>query len=55
MSALAWALLAAAAALAAADWLAVAGRSKPVEYVTKPAVMVALIGAIILARGEEGE
>jgi uncharacterized membrane protein YhhN len=32
---------------AAADWVAVARRNRPVEYFCKPAVMVALIGAAL--------
>lgn len=39
--------LAAAGVLAALNWLAVARRIKPLEYVCKPAVMVALIVAAI--------
>lgn len=37
-----WALLGAAAALAAADWVAVATRRRRVEYVCKPAVVILL-------------
>ncbi len=39
--------MAVAAAVAAADWVAVARRSKPLEYVCKPGVMVALVGVAL--------
>ena len=39
--------MAVAAVVAAADWVAVARRSKPLEYVCKPAVMVALVGVAL--------
>lgn len=49
MTATAWVLVAAAAVLAVSDWLVVAPGSskKGVEYVLKPATMVALIAAAI--------
>jgi uncharacterized membrane protein YhhN len=37
-------LLAVAGAVAVGDWVAVARKNKPLEYVCKPAVMLALIG-----------
>lgn len=47
MSGLTWLLLLVAGVFAVADWLAVAGRNKPLEYIAKPAVMVALIGVAL--------
>ena len=43
MTATAWAALAVAAAFAAGNWMAVATGRKPLEYVCKPAAMVALV------------
>ena len=43
----AWLLLGVAAAVAVANWVAVDQGSKPLEYVTKPAVMVALLGVAL--------
>jgi uncharacterized membrane protein YhhN len=43
MTATAFAALAVGAAFAVGDWMAVAGGRKPLEYVCKPATMVALI------------
>ena len=43
MTATAWAALLVAAAFGAGNWIAVAAASKPLEYVCKPATMVALI------------
>jgi uncharacterized membrane protein YhhN len=40
-------LLAAAAVVAAGDWMAVARKNKPLEYACKPAVMVALVGVAV--------
>ncbi len=45
MTAAAWVLLAVAGLFAVADWLAVAGASKPLEYVCKPAATAALVAA----------
>ena len=47
MTATAWILLAVAGAVAAVDWIAVARRPSRIEYVAKPAVMVALLGAAL--------
>jgi uncharacterized membrane protein YhhN len=47
LTAAAWTLLAVAAALAVGDWVAVARGNKALEYVCKPAVMVALIGVAL--------
>ena len=49
MTATAWALVAVAGALAASDWIAVSPgvAARRVEYVLKPATMVALIGAAL--------
>lgn len=49
MNATAWALLAAAGAIAAGNWIAVAPnvRAKRAEYVLKPATMLALIGVAV--------
>jgi uncharacterized membrane protein YhhN len=44
----AWVLLAVAAAFAIGNWIAVATRAKPLEYVTKPATLALLI-AVALA------
>jgi uncharacterized membrane protein YhhN len=49
MSAGLW-LVVAAMVVAAADWLAVARRSKPAEYVLKPLVMVLLLAAALELR-----
>jgi uncharacterized membrane protein YhhN len=43
----AWLLLGAAAVVAVANWVAVDRRNKPLEYATKPAVMVALLGVAL--------
>lgn len=56
MTTLAWALAAAAAAFAVADWVAVARGSRPVEYVCKPATLVLLIGvALALDPADDGQ
>lgn len=49
MNAASWTLLGISAAFAVADWIAVAPsvRSKPVEYLCKPATMVALLGVAL--------
>ncbi len=47
LTATAWAWLAIAAVLAVGDWTANARGSKALEYVCKPATMVALIGAAL--------
>jgi uncharacterized membrane protein YhhN len=47
-----WYAFAAAAAFAVLDWIAVVRRNKPLEYVAKPAVMVALIVAAIFLQPE---
>jgi len=44
MGAVAWVLLGLAAVLAAGDWVAVAAGNRRLEYVCKPATMVALVG-----------
>jgi uncharacterized membrane protein YhhN len=44
----AWAAFAVTAVVAVADWLAVAGSSRRIEYAAKPAVMVGLIVAALL-------
>ncbi len=43
MSTITWALVAITAVLAATNWVAVAQKRKPLEYVAKPATMLALI------------
>jgi uncharacterized membrane protein YhhN len=43
----AWALLALAGALAILNWFAVALARKPLEYVTKPGTLVALVGVAL--------
>jgi uncharacterized membrane protein YhhN len=43
----AWALLAVTIVIAVIDWVAVVIEAKPLEYVMKPATMVALIGAAL--------
>jgi uncharacterized membrane protein YhhN len=43
----AWGLLAVAVVFAVADWVAVAAGNKRLEYVAKPAVMVALVGVAL--------
>jgi uncharacterized membrane protein YhhN len=50
MGAGAWALIGLAAVLAAGDWVAVATRNKRLEYLCKPATMLALIGAAAAIR-----
>lgn len=47
MSPAAWALLVAAGAAAAGDWLAVARRWKALEYACKPAAMALLVGVAV--------
>lgn len=47
MSPAAWFAFVVAAGAAVIDWWAVAQRRRAVEYVAKPAVMVALIGAVL--------
>jgi uncharacterized membrane protein YhhN len=47
MTPLAMALLAVAGVIAVVDWMAVARRTKPLEYVAKPLTMVALIGVAL--------
>ena len=47
MTTAAWALLVVAAVFAVGDWIAVTRGSKPVEYVCKPATLVALIAVAI--------
>ncbi|HXA41757.1 MAG TPA: lysoplasmalogenase [Candidatus Solibacter sp.] len=47
MGGAAWLLFGAAAILAAGDWIAVATRSKRLEYVCKPLTMAALIGVAL--------
>lgn len=47
MGAAAWVLLGLAAALAVADWVAVTTGKKRLEYVCKPATMLALIGVAL--------
>ena len=47
MGAVAWILLGGAAVLAAGDWLAVASRSRRLEYGFKPLTMAALIGVAL--------
>ncbi len=47
MTSTAWALLAAAAATAVADWVAVARGSKRAEYVCKPGTLVLLVAAAV--------
>ena len=44
---LSWALLAAAAVAALADWVAVARRRKPLEYLAKPAALALLTGVAL--------
>jgi uncharacterized membrane protein YhhN len=44
---LAWALLAGAGIFAAGDWFAVARKNKALEYICKPATLVALTGAAV--------
>ena len=44
----AWVLYAVAGAFAALDWMAVEEGAKPLEYVCKPATIVALLAAILL-------
>ena len=48
MTAVAGALLALTLLIALADWVAVAADHRPIEYVRKPATMVAL-GAVVVA------
>src|SRR5438552_11082597 len=48
MGAAGWLLLGVAGALSVADWAAVGTANKRLEYVSKPAVMVALIGVAIV-------
>jgi uncharacterized membrane protein YhhN len=43
----AWVLLAVAGAFAVGDWIAVARRSRPLEYACKPAVVAAMIGVAL--------
>ncbi len=50
MTTVAWVLLAVAAVFAVGDWLAVAGASKPLEYVCKPAALAALVGLALALR-----
>lgn len=47
MTDVAWVLLGVAAAFALADWVAVGTGRKPLEYVAKPAVIVALLGVAV--------
>src|SRR5437588_680015 len=49
----AWVWLAVAGVLALGDWIAVAQKRTPVEYVCKPATMVALIGAALALTPED--
>jgi uncharacterized membrane protein YhhN len=44
---LSWIFVAAGAVFAGIDWYAVVARNKPLEYVFKPATMVAFIGAAV--------
>ncbi len=48
MNPVAWLLLAAAAAVAVVDWIAVARRARRWEHVAKPAVLVLLIGLALV-------
>lgn len=54
MSPITWAFLVAAALVAAADWWAVATGRRPVEVVTKPAVIGLLIGLALTLSPESG-
>jgi uncharacterized membrane protein YhhN len=48
VSGAAWTLLAVAAVFAVGNWIAVAVRSKPVEYVCKPATLLALVAMAVV-------
>lgn len=54
MNGTAWGLLAVAAAIALVDWEAVRRRPSSLEYVCKPAVMVALIGVALALDPADG-
>lgn len=54
MNGAAWGLLAVAAAIALVDWEAVRRRPSSLEYVCKPAVMVALIGVALALDPADG-
>lgn len=47
MTVLSWGLFAAGGVLAACDWYAVVAHNKQLEYVCKPAAMLALVGAAV--------
>jgi uncharacterized membrane protein YhhN len=50
----AWVALAGAGVLAAGDWVAVVRRAKPLEYLCKPATMVALVVAALALDPTDG-
>ena len=50
----AWVLLVVAAAFAVADWVAAARENRPLEYVAKPATLIALIGVALLLDPDDG-
>ncbi|MGH9187437.1 MAG: lysoplasmalogenase [Acidimicrobiales bacterium] len=51
---MAWLLVVVAAVVATGDWVAVHTRRKRLEYVCKPAVMVALVGAALTIDATDG-
>lgn len=54
MTATSWALLAVAAVSAVTNWWAVGARRKPVEYIAKPATLMALIGVALSLSPADG-